>query len=111
MSWNYAELSSIAKEYGGPEHFVKMLQLSGEKIGKIKMIPYLFAAFGGGCLVTNYIKNHYELNAKHDAEVISKETIQIIDDYNNNCSDEKQNDFDSKKNEIQGGNNDEQKRN
>lgn len=41
QKWDYAELSKAAKQAGGPEKFVEMLEAASKKSGKIEMIPWL----------------------------------------------------------------------
>lgn len=48
MSWNYAELSKLARANGGPEKLVDLLVNSGKK----KMIPIVGAAVLGGVALT-----------------------------------------------------------
>ena len=53
MGWNYAELSKVAKESGGPEKLVEILVKSGEN----KMVKWVVGAFVGGvALTTSTIK-------------------------------------------------------
>ena len=84
MSWNYAELSKLAKKAGGPEKLVNILIDSG----KNKMKPWMIVAALGGSAFTlivqkiiKYFRNKKKIS---DAEVeaAKKELIQGIKDYN-----------------------------
>lgn len=83
MSWNYAELSKLAKKAGGPEKLVNILIDSG----KNKMKPWMIVAAPGGSAFTlivqkiiKYFRNKKKIS---DAEVeaAKKELIQGIKDY------------------------------
>ena len=83
MSWNYAELSKLAKKAGGPEKLVNILIDSG----KNTMKPWLIVAALGGSAFTlvvqkiiKYFRNKKKIS---DAEVeaAKKELIQGIKDY------------------------------
>ena len=83
MSWNYAELSKLAKKAGGPEKLVNILIDSG----KNKMKPWMIVAALGGSAFTlivqkiiKYFRNKKKIS---DAEVeaAKKELIQGIKDY------------------------------
>jgi hypothetical protein len=83
MAWNYAELSKMAKDSGGPEKLVELLVKSGEK----KMLPWVGAAFAGGITLTVGVQKTMDYlvqkKAISTAEVESakKELIQGIKKY------------------------------
>lgn len=83
MSWNYAELSKMAKANGGPEKLVDLLINSGKK----KMIPWIGAAIAATVGTTIAVqKAHKYLSdkkAKSDTELelVKQELIQGIKDY------------------------------
>ena len=53
MKWNYAELSKLAKENGGPEKLVELLIESGKK----SVYPWIGVAFAGGVALTVGVQN------------------------------------------------------
>ena len=83
MAWNYAELSKMAKENGGPEKLVEILINSGKK----QMVPWLGAAVAGGVALTvatqQVIKYFSEKKAQSDiaVEEAKQELIQGIKNY------------------------------
>ena len=83
MAWNYAELSKLAKENGGPEKLMEILINSGKK----QMIPWLGVAFTGGVASTlgiqKVVKYFSEKKAMSDeaVEIAKQELIQGIKDY------------------------------
>lgn len=83
MAWNYAELSKMAKENGGPEKFVEILINSGKK----QMIPWLGVALAGGMASTlgiqKVVKYFSQKKAMSDeaVEIAKQELIQGIKDY------------------------------
>lgn len=79
MSWNYAELSKLAKENGGPEEFVEILISSGKK----QMIPWLGVALAVGVASTLGIQKivKYFSQKKAMSDEAKQELIQGIKDY------------------------------
>jgi hypothetical protein len=83
MEWNYAELSKMAKKYGGPEKLVEILVKSGEKKGR----RWAVYGFAGGILLTfgvqKIIKRFSQKKgiSATDVESAKKELIQGIKDY------------------------------
>lgn len=51
MSWDYAELSKMAKATGGPDALVDKLVADGVTQGKESMYPVVWLAFAGGVLL------------------------------------------------------------
>ena len=89
MAWDYAELSSMAKENGGPQALIDQLQKTafeeGKAQGKEEMEPILaltiVAAVGVGSLITwgfQKLRNCYEQKKSRQKELenIKKELIQ-----------------------------------
>jgi len=87
MTWNYAELSKLAKANGGPEKLVEILIYSGVKSGEKKVLPWVGVALAGGVGITigvqKVISYFSRKKAISTAEVESakKELIQGIKDY------------------------------
>ena len=52
MSWNYAELSKLAKRYGGPEKLLEVVKAAARKTGRKEMMPLVCIAFLMGVGVT-----------------------------------------------------------
>ena len=83
MSWNYAELSKLAKMNGGPEKLVDLLVNSGKK----KMIPAVGVAVLGGVALTlgvqKLIAHFSKLKDESDKllEDAKQEIIQGIKEY------------------------------
>ncbi len=82
-SWDYAELSKLAKENGGPENLVNILVESGKK----QMIPWLGVALATGVVVTvgvqkavAYLKEKRKESEK-EAELAKQELIRGIKEY------------------------------
>ncbi len=40
-TWEYAELSKLAKIYGGPENLIKYIHEAGISKGRIDMLPWI----------------------------------------------------------------------
>jgi hypothetical protein len=87
MSWDYAELSKMAKSVGGPEKLVEMLIDSGKDTGRKEMLPVVGIALGVGALgyagiskLVNYFTKKKQVSP--DAVNAAKaEIIQGIKDY------------------------------
>ena len=52
MSWNYAELSKLAKRAGGPEKLIKLVKETSKKAGRREMVPFIYLGFFLGVGVT-----------------------------------------------------------
>jgi hypothetical protein len=83
MTWDYAELSKMAKKNGGPEKLVEILVKSGEK----KVFPWAGVAFVVGIILTLGVQKtkRYFSQKKNisvaDVELAKEELIQGIKDY------------------------------
>lgn len=92
MTWDYAELSKLAKENGGPERLIEILIEAGVEAGKKKTLPLVGVAFAGGIVITlgvqKIIKYFSEKSKTSNIELenAKKEIIQGIDDYENSQS-------------------------
>jgi len=83
MAWNYAKLSKMAKDSGGPEKLVEILIKSGEK----KMLPWIGVACAGSIALTigvikiiNYFSQKKNISPD-EAESAKNELIQGIKNY------------------------------
>ena len=78
-TWNYANLSKLAKANGGPEELVDKLVNSG----KLQMLPWIGVAFGCGIAATKLVQYFKQLKAKSTAELeaAKQEVIQGIKEY------------------------------
>ena len=49
-NWNYAQLSKLASQLGGPEEMIRLIKKSGVTRGRLEMLPLAFvlAAFSSG---------------------------------------------------------------
>ncbi|WP_379971492.1 hypothetical protein [Ectobacillus sp. sgz5001026] len=87
MAWNYAELSKMAKDSGGPEKLVELLVKSGEKKMEKKILPWVGVAFGVGITLTGGVQKTIDYLAQKKAistaevESAKKELIQGIKNY------------------------------
>ena len=83
MDWNYAELSRLARENGGPEKLVEILVDSGRK----KTIPWVGIAFAGGIVFivgAQKVISHFSRKGKaSSADVVAakEELIAGIKEY------------------------------
>lgn len=87
MSWNYAELSKVAKAAGGPEALTELLIQSG----KNQMVPWVaffsFVGVGTGiCAVKifEFIRNYKKIS-EQDIERAKQEIIQGINEHDAMC--------------------------
>lgn len=78
-TWNYANLSKLAKANGGPEELVDKLVNSG----KLQMLPWIGVAFGCGIAATKLVQYFKRLKAKSttELEAAKQEVIQGIKEY------------------------------
>lgn len=84
MKWNYAELSKMAKESGGPEKLVDVLIASGKK----EILPWLGIAFVSGAAFAVFIPKaiqYFSKKIKHipsaEEDAAKQELIEGIKDY------------------------------
>lgn len=87
MSWDYAELSKVAKNVGGPEKLMDILVEHGKGIGHKEMLPIVGIALGIGVLgcagiqkVVKYFKGKAEI-PQDAVQCAKEELIQGIKDY------------------------------
>lgn len=88
MSWDYAELSKLASQNGGPEELLEKIKLESVREGQLSMLPYVLATLVAGTVagaVAGAVGNHlYEGKAKKRREEVDeaeKELIQGIQAY------------------------------
>ena len=77
--WNYAWLSRLAKQHGGPEQLIDNLV----KSGRVQMIPLVVGAFIAGSSVPKllkYLKTKYD-ESIYAGELAKQEIIQGIKNY------------------------------
>ena len=87
MTWDYAKLSREAKDYGGPEKFVDVLEEASKAVGRTEgqeeMFPWLVVSAVGGVILTYItIKGLGWFNKKKDIsqrEVDTAKTDMISD--------------------------------
>ena len=87
MAWDYAELSKVAKENGGPEEMLSLVRESGIDIGHKEMLPVVGIGIGIGALgyagisrLVNLFKNKEEISPEA-IETAKKELINGIEEY------------------------------
>lgn len=93
MSWNYAELSTMAKANGGPEALVEALVQSGVSQGKESMYPVVVGALvigpfiweGGKRLWKKYCTKGTQNLSESDVQDVKEELTQGIREYDANC--------------------------
>lgn len=81
MSWNYAELSKLAKDAGGPEKLLETIELSSVSKGRKQMIPFIgLAAVGGSAIafLISKIVNHHKESMQRDQVKIEQAKQEII---------------------------------
>lgn len=71
-NWPYAQLTSQAKQMGGPERMVEIIKSASRAEGRRDMVPWVgAAAVGGFCLklvydkVRNYLEARKEIHRKN----------------------------------------------
>lgn len=87
-------ISKAAKAAGGPEKYVKMLELASKDAGKMEMIPWIGAAAVGASLLTvatikvvDYFKSKKKKN-QAEIEKAKEEIINGIKEYDATHEDE-----------------------
>lgn len=81
QNWDYAELSKAAKVAGGPEKYVKMLELKSKNAGKMEMLPWIGAVAVGASLLTDTaieVVNYFKAKKKKNEMEIAKVKEDII---------------------------------
>ena len=79
QTWDYAELSRSAKQYGGPEKLINKFV----KTGRWQMVPFVGIAFVSGVVapkVISYLSDKRK-TSKKEFEATKKELVQGINEY------------------------------
>lgn len=85
MSWDYAELSKLAKEAGGPERFVEALSEASKAEGRAEMEPWIVAALAGGtglgvglCIGVTKAINYFKKKRKESRDAVEAAKEKLI---------------------------------
>ena len=81
MSWPYAELSHAAKEAGGPEKLLEIVEETAKMEGRAEMLPIVGAALAVGAFGTwGVIKlvNYFKGKRKASPDEIASAKAEII---------------------------------
>ncbi len=81
--WNYAELTSAAKGYGGPEKLIEVVYKAGKDSGRVEAI--LFVAVIGGLAYGSYKLYKFandETPLDCDKEKISSTAVGVTNELN-----------------------------
>lgn len=87
MTWDYAELSKLAKENGGPEKLIEQLIESGVETGTKKTLPWVGVALAGGVALTLGVQKlveHFKSKkslSEEEIQLAKEELIQGIKEY------------------------------
>ena len=93
MAWDYAELSKAAKEAGGPEKLLDLIEEGGKSIGRMEgqssMVPWIgVAALTAGVIK---LRDHFKAKKAISQAAVDEakaELIQGIKEYDANHPDE-----------------------
>ena len=77
MAWNYAELSKAAKEVGGPEKLVSIIEENGKAIGRKEMVPFIGVAVLGTIAVIK-LNNYFKAKRAISQEAAEKAKAELI---------------------------------
>lgn len=81
QNWDYAELSKAAKEAGGPEKYVEILEKASREAGKLEMLPWVgIAAIGASLLTAATVKfvDCFKLKKRKKQEDIEAAKQEIV---------------------------------
>lgn len=85
--WDYAELSKVAKEFGGPEKYIEFLEEINRQKGKSEMLPWIWVSALGASLLTlstikivNITRSHKQ-KRESEGEMAKAELIAKINEY------------------------------
>lgn len=87
MAWDYAKLSKVAKDVGGPEKLMDLLFEAGKDAGHKEMLPIIGIALGIGALLyagiselLRFFKKKEQISPE-EVEVAKAELIKGIEEY------------------------------
>lgn len=84
-NWDYAKLSKLASENGGPQKFVDSLISNSKSSGKSDMIPWIIGISAGASAITaiivKIIDNIRKKKTEKELAVLKQELIKGIEDY------------------------------
>lgn len=81
MHWDYADLSKLAKESGGPELLLNTIMESGRKKGRAEMVPWLLGTFAVGCVFCsayNKIISNFRKQRQENQRAVDTARAEII---------------------------------
>ena len=87
-NWDYAELSKLAKQTGGAEKCIEIIEKSSRSVGKVEMIPVLGVAIAGTAVLTAVTMKAIEYfkakrkQSQAELEQAKQELIDGINQYN-----------------------------
>lgn len=80
MSWDYAQMSKIAKQSGGPEKWIGAIKAASRAQGRREMVPVVALALGAGAALggaASKIRHLIKLR-RQEMEAESAEAERII---------------------------------
>ena len=85
-NWNYAQLSKLASQLGGPEEMIRLIKKSGVTRGRLEMLPLAFvlAAFSSG--ITWYM-TYKSQKVEEESQLAESNILRMTASENNNPED------------------------
>lgn len=85
-NWNYAQLSKLASQLGGPEEMIRLIKKSGVTRGRLEMLPLAFvlAAISSG--ITWYM-TYKSQKVEEEAQHAESNILRMTASENNNPED------------------------
>ena len=81
QDWDYAILSKNAKEAGGPEKLVEIIEKAGEKNGMMKMVPAVIGAVAVTAITMKAIE-YFKAKRKQGQAELEQAKQELIDGIN-----------------------------